>query len=122
LTVLVWNSLVIGAVGVLLLLHPAVRTPLFRRVPGTKSPLPLVAADKALTFAAVILVQYAIAVGSVTIVGALSGTQFAFLFLLALALTRFAPQVFREAFTRRALFTQSAAMALIVLGLLFIAI
>lgn len=122
LTVLVWNSIVTGTIGLLLLLHPLVRASFRRRERGAKSPLPLVALDKALAFAAVLLVQYAIAAGSVTIVGALSGMQFAFLFLLALALTHFAPRLFREAFTRRTLFIESVAIVLIVLGLMFIAI
>lgn len=122
LTVLVWNSIFIGAMGVLFLLHPAVRASFGKKSPRARMPLVLVAADKVIAFIAVLLVQYAIAQGSVTIIGALSGLQFVFLFLLVLALSRFAPRLFEEFVTRREVFLQGAALLLAVLGLAFLAL
>jgi hypothetical protein len=117
LTVLVWNSIFIGMTGALFLFHPAVRASFKKRTPRLKTPLGLIAADKVIVLLAALLVQYAIATGSVTIVGALSGLQFLFLFLLVLGLSRFFPRLFQEFVTPREIALQGAALLLASIGL-----
>jgi hypothetical protein len=63
-----------------------------------------------------ILIQLAAALGSVTIVFALAGLQFVFLFILIILLTKFTPKLFKEYFTRTEVIIQSIAILLVVAG------
>lgn len=77
----------------------------------------LVVVDKVLGVGAVVLLQYATALGSVTLVNALTGAQYGFLILLVACMTRFTPRIFRERYERGELAREGFAVAVIVLGL-----
>lgn len=123
LTVLVWTRAAIGLVGLALLFLPSVRHHLTvrhrsrRLVTETKRhALAIVLGNKLLGVVAVVLIQYAMAIGSVSLVTAMSGIQFGMMFFLIYLCTKFAPKVFHEYFTRKELFAQSTAIVLLVLG------
>lgn len=121
LTGFVWTRAATGLVGLVLLLSPAVRQSLGRRRQAPKTSakrhrLGIVLADKVLGIAAVVLIQYAMALGSVSLVTALSGLQFALMFALVYLLTKFAPRVFQEYFSRGELITQTIGILLVVAG------
>jgi len=56
--------------------------------------------SKVIATGALLLQNYAISLGSVTIVNALQGTQYLFLLLLALVISRWSPQLFKEEISR----------------------
>lgn len=123
LTGFVWTRAATGLVGLMVLFSPAVRQLLHqrRRAPAPKtSPkrqaLSLVITTKILAVLAVILIQYAVAAGSVSLVAAMSGLQFALMFGLIYMLTKLAPGVFKEYFTRRELAVQIIGILLVVTG------
>lgn len=65
----------------------------------------------------VFLIQWAIALGDVTIVNAIAGFQYAVLILAVFYLTKFAPKFFREKITSREVVFQSIAILVIAVGL-----
>ncbi len=67
-----------------------------------------------------ILLNLAIDAGSVTLVNAMQGLQYVFIFILAAVIGRFVPEV-REAATRRSVIEKVVAMILIMTGLVFLA-
>lgn len=71
------------------------------------------------TFAAggFLLLNYAFSLGSVTLVNALSGVQYIFLFLATLILSRLAPQVVKEPHTPREITMKGIGIAVVALGL-----
>jgi uncharacterized membrane protein len=122
----VWTKASTGLFALFFLLVPAVRKS-FRMHAGEKKTFArrhsilIVIVAKVLAIMAVILIQYAIATGETSVVVALSGLQFAFMFIAVVFLTRFAPRVFREYFTKREYFIQSCGIILVVIGsLLFL--
>lgn len=70
--------------------------------------------------AAGLLQNYAIAVGSVTIVNALQGTQYALLLILTIALSLYFPKILKEEQTAAILAQKIIAIALIGAGLAFL--
>jgi uncharacterized membrane protein len=114
-TGLVWTKATAGFVGVLALLIPGVRKDLGQKdkSSSTKS---LITADKVLGILGVVLIQYAISIGSVTVVNAMAGIQFVLVFIFAYILTKLAPKFFKEYFTRRELVVEIIAMILVVVG------
>lgn len=118
----VWIWASVGWCGVLLLLTPTVRQALWPGAPSRKVRRPwkarvVVIIDKVLGAAGVILVQYAVSLGSVTVVNALAGIQYGFLVILIAALSKFAPGVFRETYATGEIIQEIAAVALIAFGL-----
>lgn len=124
LTGLVWSRGSAGFFGMALLLVPAVRhaiaNALHRRDPlktyAHRHARAIVAANKFLSVAGIILVHYGIAIGSVTLVNALAGVEFVFMFMIIFFLTRCFPRVLKEYFTRQELALELTAMALVALG------
>lgn len=120
LTGFVWSRAFIGLVGLFTLFSPEVRQ-IFRRKEkkekkAGRNTLAIVVVDKILAVLAVILVQYAAALGSVSLVMALSGLQFMLLFVMIYALTKFMPNLFREYFTREEIEVEIVATVLVVIG------
>ncbi|MCH8748612.1 phage portal protein, partial [Patescibacteria group bacterium] len=76
--------------------------------------------SKLLAAGALILQNYAISLGSVTVVNALQGTQYLVLLILAVAVTRFAPRLFREELSRVVLWQKVSGIVLIGLGLVLL--
>ena len=121
LTGLVWTRAATGLVGLLLLFSPAVwRT--FRpkkkkaKTYAKRHVIGIVTFAKVLGVIAVIVLQYAIAIGSVTLVNAMGGLQYILMFLMILFLSAFSPKIFKEYFTRREKIVQSIAIILVVIG------
>ena len=130
LTGFVWTRAATGLVGLGLLFSPSVRQTFGKKTTRDREKpavlkgrghyrAALVAGDKALGVIAVVLIQYATAAGSVTLVNALGGVQYAFLFGIILTLTKFRPGWFFEYVTRRELALQTAAIFLIIIGSAF---
>lgn len=68
-----------------------------------------------------VLVNYAIALGSVTLINALQGVQYVFLLLIVLLLARRHPRLLTEKLTGAVLVQKIVATALIIFGLVIIA-
>ncbi len=111
----------IGFVGLITLLYPSVRAT-FKKSKSKKikkqkaSSLFIIIINKTLAVIAVLLIQYAIAIGSVTLVNAMAGLQYALMFVFIYLLTKFTPKLFKEFFTNRELLIESIAFVFIVIG------
>lgn len=127
----VWAKGSIGIFGMLLLFLKPVRQVLFpnvscwNKIRGVFKPkaqrLPiLLIVDKVLGGIGEILIQYAIALGSVAIVNALAGLQYALLLVMVFILSKFWSKKFREDFTARELTREFLAVILIAVGLIFL--
>jgi drug/metabolite transporter (DMT)-like permease len=68
-----------------------------------------------------LLQNYAVSMGSVTLVNALQSTQFAFLFLLTLILSLYFPKILLEDISKRTLVKKAASLVVISVGLFLIA-
>jgi len=119
----VWTRGFLGVFGILLLLSPSVRKIFTEKkkeenaAKKEKNQTFLVWWDKILGVAAVVLIQYAIAIGSVTLVNALAGAQYAILIILVAVLSKFFPKLFREEYTKMEIVQESIAVILIGGGL-----
>ncbi|MDD2758199.1 MAG: EamA family transporter [Patescibacteria group bacterium] len=117
----VWSQGMVGAAAALLLLSPAVRHT-FARSDKTSADkngkkIALVVFDKFLGLVSLILVQYAVALGSVTLVYALAGVQYALLVIFVFLLSKFIPKFFKEDYARLELAQEFFAVLLIAVGL-----
>lgn len=92
------------------------------KIKSKRSQLALIFGSRVLAAVAVLLIQYAISLGSVTIVNALTGIQFAFLIIAVAWLTKFAPKLFKEKFTRGELKSELLAVIIIGIGLAMVLI
>ena len=70
--------------------------------------------------AGALLIQYAISIASVSLVQALQGTQYVFIFLIVLISTYFFPRFLREKLSRTIIMQKTFAIFLIALGVYFI--
>ncbi|MFH1789517.1 MAG: EamA family transporter [bacterium] len=110
---LVWTRGFMALFGICLLFIPMVRREIFCKdnSRATKASINelnqktsrprqilLVVLSRVLAVVAVVIIQYAIAIGSVTIVNALAGAQFAFIIVTVMLLTKFVPKIFKEKF------------------------
>jgi drug/metabolite transporter (DMT)-like permease len=117
----VWSQAAIGAVTLMLLFLPAVRQS-FRRtsVPAEKmtgNKIALVAVDKFLGFVAVFLIQFAVSLGSVTLIYALAGVQYIILIIAVALLSKFYSRFYREEYSRGELVQEFLAVILIAAGI-----
>lgn len=119
-TGLVWTRASIGLVGLALLLSPAVwksfRPQKKRKKGQAKNTILLVGTAKTLGIASALVLQYAMFLGSVTLVNALSGMQYVFMFIIIFTLTKIAPKLFSEFFTKQELVVQIVALVLVSIG------
>ncbi|HPA25501.1 MAG TPA: DMT family transporter [bacterium] len=69
-----------------------------------------------------ILQQYAIFLGSVTLVQAMQGVQYVFVFIFAMLLTIFLPKILKEDLTKELLIQKIIGILIIILGLYFVAV
>jgi len=119
----VWGRGFTGVFGVLLLCVPAfwkeifVRHAKHTREKRSLSRTTFVILDKILGVVALILVQYAVFLGSVTVVNALSGAQYAFLLILVGIMSRFFPARFKEEYSRTEIAQEIISVAIISVGL-----
>jgi len=70
--------------------------------------------------AGTLLVQYAMFLGSVSLIQALQGTQYVFLFLMVIALTIFVPKLLKEDISKEIFWQKVIAVIFIFIGLWFI--
>ncbi len=84
---------------------------------GAKKRIPvLFIANKGLAAGAFLLQTYAISLGSVSVVNALQGVQFAFVFVMAIIFSRFFPKAFTEEVSRGALLQKFTGIVLVSIG------
>lgn len=122
----VWSKLSLGLFGVGLLLSPSVRA-LFRKKSKTgadklagKNRFVLVAGDIALGVVGTVLLQYAMALGSVSLVNALAGAQYAMLIVFVAIISKFRPKILKEKYTRKEIIRKVVAVAIISFGLVLL--
>ncbi len=114
-----------GVLAIALFLSPAVRRSL-QGSKGKKKPqktlvVITVVINKVLSVVANGLIQYSIALGSVTVVTALGGIQYAFLFVLVWLLSRYRHSFFQEYMTKKEISIQILAILLFIIGASFFA-
>ena len=120
-TAFIWTRATTGLVGLFVLFFPAVRKT-FKKKKNTKKTyagkhaIGIVVTDKIFGVLSVICIQYAMSLGSPTLVQALSGLQFALMFIFIYVLTKMLPRVFKEYFTKQELRGEFVAIVLILLG------
>jgi drug/metabolite transporter (DMT)-like permease len=120
---LVWTKAFVGIVGLFILFSPKVyktfrKTKRIHEKKKTNTGF-LIVVDKILAVIGVVCIQYAIALGSVTVVNALIGVQYVLMFILILFFTKFFPKIFNEYFTKKELIVEIIAICLVVLGTAF---
>ena len=118
----IWTRLPMGIFGAALLLFPSVRAVFTKKsVHANNASIGkrfiMVAGNIILGLAGVVLVQYAAALGSVSLVNALAGTQYALIIIFVALLSKFWPRVLKEAYTRKEILQEIAAVLVISLGL-----
>lgn len=118
----IWTRGIIGLAAVPLLFSPSVRRALVRPrdgspVKSTAGQVTLVATNKLLAVAAIILAQYAMSIGSVSIVNALSGLAFVILLFLVAFFSKFFPEFFKEDYTKAEIVQEILSVVLIGIGL-----
>ena len=113
-------GLVFGALAVLL--RPGWRRAIFSSVRQASGGLGLLfVGSKVLAGFGSLFVHLAVAWGSVTLVSAMAGTEYAFLFLLVLILSKKFPEILREKSNFATVFQKAVAILLIVAGLAILA-
>ncbi|MEI7513222.1 MAG: DMT family transporter [bacterium] len=121
-TGIIWTKGTVGLVALIALFVPGVLNAVFNKgkdkikIGGGK----IVFWNKTLGILAVVLVQYAIFIGSVTVVNGLAGIHYALMFIFIYLLTKFKPRTFSEKFTKKELVVESVAILFMIIGLLFI--
>ncbi|MFA6424225.1 MAG: EamA family transporter [Candidatus Magasanikbacteria bacterium] len=128
----VWTRAATGLLGLLLLFHPTVYRSLFKNsvleeqenkvfsAKTKKDNIILVVINKVLGSVAVVIVQYAVAIGSVSLVNALNGLEYAFLIIFVLVLSKFWPKKFNEDYTGLEIVLESLAVVVIGVGLILL--
>lgn len=118
---LIWTRLGLVLAAGTILLHAPSRSRIFKTTTVVpRSSGVLFFTGQILAAGGGIMQNYAVSLGSVTIVNALQGTQFAFLFLLTWFLARFRPAILREDFSAKAMVKKILALVLIGAGLLLL--
>ncbi len=128
----VWTRAATGIFGLFLLLHPVVQRVLFKNtildkvknkflsVKSKKDNTILVVINKILSTVGVVIVQYAMAIGSVSLVNALNGLQYALLIILVLLFSKFWPKKFKEDYARGEIVQELLAVIIIICGLILL--
>jgi drug/metabolite transporter (DMT)-like permease len=125
----VFTKLPVGIFGAALLLDSDVRAIFNKKQkpvagqPPKKSQLLLVAGDMLLGVIATIFLQYAMSLGSVTLVNALAGVQYALLIIFTALIAKFFPNnILKEKFTLSSVIRKSIAVSVIAFGLVLLII
>jgi drug/metabolite transporter (DMT)-like permease len=122
----VWTKGVMGMYGLALLLLPSVRQEIFKKttkkIPHSKVSLLPIIANRTFSIVGTGLTQYATALGSVSIVNALQGVQYAVLIILVLFLTRYHPKIFKEFYTRGEIIIEILAVVIVAFGLILLVV
>lgn len=119
---LIWTRLGLIAGALLVLVVPSVRKQIFTTTKQAGKPTGvLFLLGQAIGASAGILQNYAVALGSVVVVNALQGTQFAILFILTSLLSRWFPKVLKEDISKKIILPKLIAITLIIVGLILVA-
>ncbi len=106
----------------LLLFWPGSRQIIFKTTKTIKiKSAGLLVSNKILSALAFILLNYAIFLGSVTLVNSLQGIQYAFLLIIALFLSKKFPQIIKEQISQKVILQKIMAILFIILGLSILA-
>lgn len=128
----IWTRSAIGLVGLMLLFHPVVRSIFFKNTfldkiknkvlvkKTNKNNIVLVIVNKVLGSLGVVIIQYAIAIGSVSLVNALVGLEYAILIILILMLSKFWPKIFKEDYEKGEITLELISVSLISIGLVLL--
>ena len=115
---LVGSRFTTGIFGLLILALPVTWYALRKPAPKkAKNPTGLVILDKVLGVVSVLFIQYAISLSSVTVVNALSGLQYALMFIIIVILSLGRSKFLKEKFSLVETMAQVAGLAFIILGL-----
>ena len=119
----IFTKLPVGVFGAALLFSPSVRALFAKKekvatdkIRGNRV-FVLVVIDMFLGVTGTILLQYAMSLGSVSLVNALAGVQYAMLIVLVAVISKFFPQVLQETFTRKEIIQKVIAIFIISIGL-----
>lgn len=117
----VWSQGIAGLAAMLLIFLPAVRNG-FKKPKNSKDSvrgkkLLIVIVDKVLGVIGLTLVQYAVALGSATLVYALAGIQYAILVIAVAILSKFHSKLYRESYDKGELLQEVLAVVFIACGL-----
>jgi uncharacterized membrane protein len=123
---LVWTKGSIGFVGVIAMLAPSfwqqfrAKSQSVAPESSSRGKAILITSSRLFGLVGTLLVQYAIAIGSVTVVNGLAGMQYVIMFILIYILTKIRPGLFLEYFTRKEITVEASALVLVVIGLLIL--
>lgn len=118
----VWSQGMVGLCAAFLILSPAIRKT-FRKNKKEKTEksnfktITFVAFAKFLGLLGLVLVQYAVSLGSVTLVYALAGVQYMALVIMVAVLSKLHSSFYQETYTRSELIQEVVAVLLIAAGL-----
>lgn len=119
----IWTRVGSFLTAVLFLTLPNLRQSIFEAGRQTKSGLSLLlVSGKAIAGGASVLINFAISLGSVSLVNASQGIQYTFLLILAVILSKKFPQVLEEKISQWILLQKILAILLIGIGLVILAI
>lgn len=124
----VWTRVMLGLSGFFFLFFPEIRQIFFNKQKIVNQPIAnkpagnfkqflIVTAVKIVGVVAVVLLQYATALGSVALVNALTGVQFALLIMLMWLITRFKSGFLKEDYAKNEIGQEVLAIILIAMGL-----
>lgn len=117
----IWTRIGAALAVLSFLLFPAgrqeIRRALFKKSSQPKKSWLLVLSNQALGSAGFILQNYAIFLGTVSLVNALQGAQYAFLLVISAILATIKPKILKEDFSWRSSLQKGAAVILVGLGL-----
>lgn len=123
-TGIVWVRILLGLLGMSLLLRPSLRREIFGgntviASSGAKKYWPVLA-NMTLGVTGVVLVQYATALGSVSVVNSLEGFRYGLLIVLVALFSRFDAKFFAEKYARWEWLQEGVAILLIISGLILL--
>ena len=122
------NAYILGrlgefAAGLFLFALPNVRRDIYEHLKGIEiKTIGLFAGNKIVAAAYFILLNYAVFLGSVSLVQGAQGLQYVFLLFLTVLLTLKRPDILKEELTKRIIFRKTFAIILIVAGLFILAL
>jgi drug/metabolite transporter (DMT)-like permease len=122
---LVWSRGALGVFGLFLLFAPSVRAELVKifskrqaeETAPKKTGALIIIVNRLSGVIGVLLVQWAIALGSVTIVNALAGLQYALLIIAVFVLSKLFPKILKEEYAKGELIREFAAVLIIGVGM-----
>lgn len=118
---IVWSKGILGLGGLSLLLFPIVKNEVLHKNNSTpKSKRGIILANLSLSVVGVFLIQYALSIGSASIVSAFEGLKYAILIILVALITKFFPKILKEEYAKGEMRQEMLAIVLIGVGLVLL--